>query len=73
MEAFFNAMVDITIGVLHLSSRVSSLVEKCGHRLLFAKGVRCSSASKKGPKVCLGDPVGKDSFVTDEAMIKVAQ
>jgi len=30
--------------------------------------VRCLSAVEKGPKVCLGDLVGKDSSVTEGAM-----
>lgn len=65
--AFFDATIDITAGVLLLSSGVSSLAEKCGHRLSFTELVRCSSAVEKVPKVYLGDPVGKDS-VTEGAM-----
>jgi len=68
LEAFFDATINITAVVLLSSSRVSSLAEKCGHRPLFTELVRCLSAVEKGPKVCLGDLVGKDSSVTEGAM-----
>jgi hypothetical protein len=67
VEAFFDATIDITVGVIRPPHGGSSSAEKRGHRSSFAKVVRmeeCLFASEKGPKVASGDLLGKDSSVT---------